>query len=206
MEASSLGMLDPTEGESPSPGITHDPLRAVPSLDRTLPEGVTRDPTVDWEALDPCRTGAVKRQCVATRKSGGRCTAPALTALVLCSAHAGKLDASLGGKTRAERVNARKDEAETRFVEARLGTRAVVASALAAKHEQIRAAISALADLAAEGDRQAALALIPWINQGLGMPGAVAPESNASDTPKDLRSLSTHELRAMLMAPPSATS
>ena len=69
-------------------------LHAVAALDRSLPEGVTRDPSVDWEALDPCRTGAAKRQCVAARKSGGRCTAPALTGQVLCSAHAGRLDAS----------------------------------------------------------------------------------------------------------------
>jgi hypothetical protein len=196
-------LSEPFAPREAEPGVEPH-LRAVEALDRTLPKGVTRHPSVDWEVLDPCRTGAAKRQCVAVTKAGQRCSAPALTALVLCSAHAGRLDARAGGRARAKALRDAKDLAETRFVEARLGTRAVVASALAAKHAEIRSAISALADMAAEGDRQAALALIPWINQGLGMPGSVVPLANASDNEaRDLRSLSTAELRALLMTPAS---
>lgn len=187
-----------------------EPLHAVesaepstppkPLLDRTLPKGVTQDPSVDSEALDPCRTGAVKRQCVAARKAGGRCTAPALTGLVLCSAHAGKLDSTAGGKARAKALRDSKNQAVNRLVEARMGTRAVVASALAEKHDEVRATIHGLADRAADGDRQAALALIPWINQGLGMPGQPLDQGAADGGQvEDLSKLSTAQLKALLI-------
>jgi hypothetical protein len=49
-----------------------------------------------------------------------------------------------------------------------MGTRAVVASALAEKAEQVHEAVRLLCDSAAAGDLKSAQALIPWINQALG--------------------------------------
>jgi hypothetical protein len=52
----------------------------------------------------------------------------------------------------------------------RLGTRAVVAEALVAEAEKVDRAVRHLVDAAAGGDIAAAKALIPWLNQALGMP------------------------------------
>jgi hypothetical protein len=46
----------------------------------------------------------------------------------------------------------------------------VVAQALSEKATEIRMAVHLLADMAAAGDRQSALALLPWIDQAYGKP------------------------------------
>jgi hypothetical protein len=52
----------------------------------------------------------------------------------------------------------------------RLGTRAVVAEALVAEADKVDRAVRHLVTAAADGDLAAAKALIPWLNQALGMP------------------------------------
>jgi hypothetical protein len=52
----------------------------------------------------------------------------------------------------------------------RLGTRAVVAEALVAEADKVDRAVRHLVTAAADGDLAAAKALIPWLNQVLGMP------------------------------------
>ena len=92
--------------------------------------------------------------------------------------------------------------AENRAAAARLGTRGVVAEALREKHAEIRLAIHGLADRAASGDRAAALALIPWPNQGMGMPatsGSVEVSTPEGAMPLD--ALDTASLRALLASP-----
>ena len=140
------------------------------TLDHSMPEGVVVHPDVDWGADDPSAVPGRQRQCVAVTKAGHRCTVPAIAGLVLCSAHAGRLDSSAGGHARAQKLRLVAEEAETRMVEARMGTRAVVASALREKHEELRATVHQLADRAAAGDRQCALALLPFM-QGYKMRG-----------------------------------
>lgn len=164
----------------------------------TLAEGV------DLDSPDPADVGARTRQCVAATQAGARCRAPAINGEILCSHHAGRLDAAAGGHARARKLRLVREEAQNREINARLGTRAVVAAALAAKHEQITSAIGLLADRAADGDRQCALALLPFMTQALGTPAAAAATVVA--TPEgdvDLSALDTASLRALLHAEPS---
>ena len=165
-----------------------------------IPPGITLAPEVDSEAADPALTEGGRRVCVAATVAGPRCQAPAIRDLILCSAHAGRLDSAAGGRARAEQLRLVRDEAQNREITARLGTRAIVANALKEKHEEIRLAVHALADLASEGDRQAALALIPWINQGLGMPSPTQATAvvQVEGEELDLKSLDTAQLRALL--------
>ena len=80
-----------------------------------------------------------------------------------------------------------------------MGTRAIVAAALREKAPELRAAIHQLADRAAAGDRQCALALIPYLNQGYGMPGAEVPTVvQVEGQELDLSTLDTASLQALL--------
>jgi hypothetical protein len=89
------------------------------------------------------------------------------------------------------------------MITARMGTRAVVAAALAAKHEEITSAIGLLADRAADGDRQAALALLPFMTQALGTPAAAAPTTvSTPEGEVDLGALDTASLKALLAPSP----
>jgi hypothetical protein len=174
-------------------------------LDRTIPEGVQVAGEVDQGAEDPALGEDGVRRCIALTRAGERClTRPALD-LVLCNAHAGRLDPRKGGQARARKLRLVAERAMDRRAEAALGTRAVVAAALREKHDEIRAAIHLLADQASAGDRQAALALIPWINQGLGLPAAQAGLVTDPNTGEqtDLSALSTAQLKALLASHPS---
>jgi hypothetical protein len=84
--------------------------------------------------------------------------------------HDGRADPGAGGRARAAKLRKEREAAEERGILARMGTRAVIASALQDKHAEVRRAVHLLADAAGDGDLQAAKALIPWLNQGLGMP------------------------------------
>ena len=125
-----------------------------------LPDGVTVAAEVDLDSPDPTLTEG-RRRCVSVSKAGTRCQVNAITGLLVCSAHAGRLDSSAGGKAKAEKLRLVAEEAQERAINARLGTRAIVAAALAEKHAEIRLAVHQLADAEAEGDRQCALALLP---------------------------------------------
>ena len=175
------------------------PTELVQIPGRTIPEGITVAPGIEMDSDDPAAVQG-GRQCVALSRAGERCRTRPATSLVLCNAHAGLLDPRKGGLALAEKKRQNAEAVEERRVEAALGTRAVVAAALREKHEEIRLAIANLADAAAAGDRQSALALIPWLNQGMGMPvqaqtvevGAAEGEGEV-----DLKALNTAQLLAL---------
>ena len=80
-----------------------------------------------------------------------------------------------------------------------MGTRAIIAAALAEKHDEVRAAVHALADAAADGDRQCALALLPFMTQALGTPVQATPTSVLVEGEElDLSTLDTASLKALL--------
>jgi hypothetical protein len=192
----------PSDPEAPPEA--QDPASTQASGDGwALPANVTLAAGVSIEAADPSDVGGPRRQCVAATKAGPRCSAPALGEEILCAIHAGRVDPAAGGHARARKLRLVREGAENRAAEARLGTRAVVSAALAEKHEQIRTAIHGLADRAADGDRAAALALIPWINQGLGMPATSGSiEVSTPEGEQALDALDTASLRALLHASP----
>jgi hypothetical protein len=74
-----------------------------------------------------------------------------------------------------------------------------VATALAEKAEQVHQAVCLLCDSAAAGDLKSAQALIPWINQALGMP-TERVERRAPSSLEELEQLSTAELEALVAA------
>jgi hypothetical protein len=164
----------------------------------------TLAPGVDLDSDDPAAVEGRTRQCVALTKAGARCSAPALTSDLVCSAHAGLLDASAGGLARAQKLRLVREEAQERAVEAAMGTRATIAAALREKHAEIRLAVHGLADRAADGDRQAALALLPFVTQALGTPSPSGPDVvRVEGESVDLSALDTASLKALLAAQPS---
>ena len=172
-------------------------------LDAILPAGVTVAPEVALDSDDPAYVQGRTRQCVALTKAGARCSVPAVAGILVCTAHAGRLDASAGGKARAQKLRLVSEEAQNREITARMGTRAIVASALAEKHEEIRLAIHELADRAADGDRQCALALLPYMTQALGTPAQAGPAVlPTGEGEVDLSTLDTASLRALLRSDP----
>jgi hypothetical protein len=73
----------------------------------------------------------------------------------------------------------------------------VVAEALAAEAENVERAVKLLCQSAGGGDLAAAKALIPWINQALGMPtGRVEHRPPATLT--ELREMDTAELERLV--------
>lgn len=164
-----------------------------------LPAGIEAHADVDLGAADPAQLPDGRRSCIAASRAGTRCRATPKRGEQLCNVHAGRLDPAAGGHALAAKRRADAEEAREREIEARLGTRAIVAAALREKAPQIRLAIGQLADRAADGDRACALALIPWLNQGLGTPAMQgdAP-SPVGEGELDLAALDTASLRALL--------
>src|SRR5215216_5912557 len=76
-------------------------------------------------------------------------------------------------------------------------TRAVVAAALAEKAEQVHQAVRLLCDSAAAGDLKSAQALIPWLNQALGMPTERVERRKPSSL-EELEQMNTAELEAIV--------
>jgi hypothetical protein len=171
-----------------SPPTREEMLEAVP-LNVEIADGV------DLDAEDPAVTATGRRACIAVRRAGGRCTAPALTHSYLCTAHAGLLDASSGGRAKAERHQAAQLDAEEKARLARLGTRGVIADTLARNPEKVRRAVLVLLEDAAAGDKVAAKGLIPYLNQGLGMP-TERVEVLEPASAGDLDSMTTEQLHA----------
>ena len=168
-------------------------LEAIP-LDVAIADGV------DLDSEDPSyiqETG--RRLCVGERRAGGRCTAPAHRAGLLCSAHSGLIDPASGARARAEKRRQQliSDEEVARLV--RIGIRGVAAELLHARPLVTARIVDTLMDMAAAGDLQAIKALPLWLNQGLGMPTeTVRVEDPASSD--DIRSMPTDELRAWAAA------
>lgn len=187
---------DASDGELELPPTREEQLEAIP-LTVTVWDEVdlaTADPALIDEGYD-----AGRRVCIATRRAGGRCTAVAPAHSLLCNAHSGRLDPRSGGLARAKAARDARDQAEEAARVGRLGTRGVVAAALEGKHRELKRAIEVLVDLAADGDRQAALALIPYMNQALGMPTERVQLEQPSSA-ADLASMGTAELQAYAAA------
>jgi hypothetical protein len=79
----------------------------------------------------------------------------------------------------------------------KLGTRAVVAEALASEAANVERAVRLLCRSAGGGDLQAAKALIPWLNQALGMP-TERVEHRPPRTIEDIQAMDTEELRRLV--------
>jgi hypothetical protein len=79
----------------------------------------------------------------------------------------------------------------------KLGTRAVVAEALAAEAENVERAAKLLCQSAGRGDLAAAKALIPWINQALGMP-TERVEHRSPTTLREIQEMDTAELERLV--------
>jgi len=68
---------------------------------------------------------------------------------------------------------------------------------LAEKAEQVHQAVRLLCDSAAAGDLKSAQALIPWINQALGMPTERVQHTTPS-TLEELEQMDTAQLEALV--------
>src|SRR5262245_15258234 len=102
-----------------------------------VPDGVTLAEDVDLAASDPARVTPTRRQCCATRKAGGRCSAPAKSDTLVCTAHAGTLDSSAGGLARAARHSEKMEEAENRAIVALAGARSAIRAEVLERAEQL---------------------------------------------------------------------
>lgn len=168
-----------------------------------IPDAVTVHGTVDLGALDPAHQDdfqghhGLTRRCVAARRDGHRCNGVALLDALLCPMHEGRADPALGAQASKEASRKARERVDDVAALRRLGTRQLVAEALVAEAANIKAAISVLARAAAGGDRQAALALIPWLDQGLGKP-TERVEVRAPSTLGDLEDMDTAQLEAMV--------
>lgn len=152
---------------------------------------------VNLDTADPALVGdgfdAGRRVCIATRRAGGRCTANAPADSLLCNAHSGRLDPRQGGLARAAARQEASREAEEEARVGRLGTRGLIAATFQREARKVQATVETLLDMAADGDRQAALALIPYLNQGLGMP-TERVEMSQPETAADLAAMGTDDL------------
>jgi hypothetical protein len=90
-------------------------------------------------------------------------------------------------------VTARVPTREAPLTLQKLGTRAVVAEALAVEAENVEKAVRLLCRSAGGGDLAAAKALIPWLNQALGMP-TERVEHRPPTTLREIQEMDTKEL------------
>ena len=172
-------------------------MRDARASEWLIPETVTVAEGVDLGASDPAASDEGKRRCVAVRRAGGRCSAPAPAGGLLCNAHAGRLDASAGGHARARTLAGKRQEQEERDAAARLGTRGAIRAELARQAEAIRETVAGLARDAAAGDRKAASLLLGYLNQGLGAPVVQAGADAPPDASVPLERLSDAALREL---------
>ena len=117
---------------------------------------------------------------------------------LLCPLHSQRMRAEDGGRAKGRATTrARRRRGERALSLQKLGTRAVVAEALVAEAANVERAVRLLCRSAGGGDLAAAKALIPWLNQALGMPdragGAPAPFDAA-----ELEQMSTAELERLV--------
>lgn len=163
-----------------------------------IPLGVEIADGVNLDAEDPALLpDSHKRQCVSTKAAGGRCGGYPGTEELLCSIHSGKLDPASGAKERHRRAAERKEKAEERLLSRQLGTRALVADVLRREYILVEKTVCSLLAKAGNGDMRAAQALIPWLNQGLGMPTERVEEIKPQ-TLDDLEVASTEELERIV--------
>ena len=177
---------------------------AIPTREQMLeaiPDGLQLSDDVELDNDDPALTDSGRRACIAERRAGGRCTAPPLTGWLLCSAHGGQLDPRSGGLALAEKRREARIGAEETSRLARLGTRGVIADTFARRALAVRATLDLLLDDAERGDKAAARLLLPFLNQGLGLPTETTVLVHGDPTSEaDLDAMSTSELAAFVAA------
>lgn len=162
-----------------------------------LPFTVTVADDVDLDAEDPSLNPTGGRTCVSTRMAGGRCGATAVNGEVLCSIHSGRLNPADGAKAKHEARRRAEERADQALSLQKLGTRAVVAQTLVAEADNVRKTVQSLLERASTGDIRAATALIPWLNQGLGMP-TERVEHQLPGTPDEVMKASTAALAELV--------
>lgn len=179
------------DSEPPEPPTVEEQLAAIPGHIALWPE-------VDLHSPDPAWSEeAGRRLCIATRRAGGRCTAPPLQAGLLCTPHAGRLDSVAGGHAKAKKLRDSRSTAEERAAWARLGTRGVIAARLAARADAVAATVDVLLDAASSGDLASAKLLVPYLNQGLGLPTERVQITGLQDG-ADLAAMRDEELQALV--------
>ena len=166
-----------------------------------IPESVTVHHEVDLGKPDPAHSKGFQsfrhdeRRCVAARRDGHRCRGCALDDALLCPIHEGRADPQMGAQASKAARESQQQKGQEIAALRRLGTRAMVAQALVANAENINKAISVLARSAADGDVRSAQALIPWVNQALGMPTERVEVSDPT-TLDDLEGMTSAQLEA----------
>jgi hypothetical protein len=162
-----------------------------------FPAGVLPHASVDVQADDPALLDSGKRQCVTSRGDGERCRTVPVTGLLLCSMHSGRLDSAAGGRAKAQKARARREQAEADVGRRSLGTRAMIADVLHERATDVALVVNNLIDRAKTGDMKAQSLLLPYINQALGLPTERLEHSAPQDA-SGLRSASTEELEALV--------
>lgn len=169
-----------------------------------VPEGVVIAREADLTRADPAsEDGVTRRRCIAQTRAGKRCPTVARRDEVLCTAHAGKLDSSAGGRAKAEKSLAVKEEARERLVIAEMGARAVIRQTIIERAEDLRQTVSGLTRDAAAGDRRAQALLVQYLDQGFGKATVQAGETTPPDDTAGLHALTDDELRALAFASPT---
>jgi hypothetical protein len=181
-------------------------LQDATNLWPPLPHNVVVADDIDLAAEDPCyvpepvNAGNDRnshRRCVATRLDGTRCNGRAMHNHLTCPLHTGAMRSEDGAKVKWTRRREREAQAERTLSLQKLGTRAVVAEALASEAENVEKAVKLLCRSAGGGDLAAAKALIPWLNQALGMP-TERVEHRPPSTLQELEKIDTAELERLV--------
>ncbi len=169
-----------------------------------IPDDVEIADGVDLDAPDPALVTddgeRPRRQCIARRrKDGARCTAGLPKDSLLCAPHAGTMDASAGGRAAAENRREARERAEAAAAGVRLGLRAAITEELHSQQAKVRRALRLLIEdaqdttLAPAERRRAALAVLPYVDQGLGKPTERVEHTSPSST-EELEGMSTQQL------------
>lgn len=201
-----MGVVEGTEGTH-----SNTPGKALTVLEGGAGEShrgfsLRPHPSVDMTQDDPSRIiGDPWRRCVSSKRDGDRCMAPAPKGANYCMSHQGKFDPSIGGKAKAAKAALVKAEAHALAVEAKLGTRAIVAGVLKERHDDVRAVVNGMLDdaldetLPSRERRAMRLALLPYFDQALGKPRETV-DVQLPATSEDVEGMSLAELKAVASA------
>jgi hypothetical protein len=190
--------IDCDLGEDCTCGAEERPVLTLAEQLDQIPQHVTIWPDVDLGTDDPAHDHELgRRRCIAARRAGGRCTVRPVHSGLLCGSHAGILDPSAGGHALAAIRREANGTAEERRRVAALGVRGAIVERLNARAKDVQRTVDVLLDAATQGDLQAAKLVIPYINQGMGMPREQL-EVHSTPGTLDLESMSTFELQQLV--------
>ena len=171
-----------------------------------LPDTVTVHPEIDLQADDPAHVDEPinaghgrqsRRRCIASKQNGERCGGRAMLQHLLCPLHGERLSPQQGAQALHAKRREAKRRAESALSLQKLGTRALVAQVFAERAAQVESALGLLLDSAAGGDLKSAQALLPWLNQALGMP-TERVEQRPPSTLQELEQMDTAELERLV--------